>query len=152
MILSTLCYLIENDSYPMLHRVKKEVDVNSGKWIGVGGKFKVGESPEECVVREVFEETGFTMEKYRLRGILTFSSEGWEDEIIFLYTSDDFHGTLQKCDEGELKWIPIADVPSLNLWDGDRIFLKLLEEDSGFFSLKLSYKGNELVEQKLVCY
>ena len=152
MIFSTLCYLIKDDSYLMMHRVKKQDDVNSGKWIGVGGKFKLGESPEECVIREVFEETGFTMEKYRLRGIITFSSEGWEDEIIFLYTSDDFHGTLHECDEGELKWIPIADVPSLNLWDGDRIFLKLLAEDGGVFSLKLSYKGDELVDRQLVCY
>ena len=152
MILSTLCYLIKSDSYLMMHRIKKQDDVNSGKWIGVGGKLKPGESPEECVIREVLEETGFTMGKYRLRGIITFSSEGWEDEIIFLYTSDDFRGTLIECDEGELKWIPISDVPSLRLWDGDRIFLELLEEDRGFFSLKLSYKGDELVDQRLVCY
>ena len=129
----------------MLHRTKKEHDVNEGKWIGVGGKFNSGESPEECVKREVLEETGLTLNDQSLRGILTFSSEGWEDELIFVFTADDFTGELIDCDEGELKWVPIPEIEGLNLWEGDRIFLKLLAEDAPLFSLKLSYRGDELV-------
>ena len=129
----------------MLHRTKKEHDVNEGKWIGVGGKFNSGESPEECVKREVLEETGLTLNDNKLRGILTFSSEGWEDELIFVFTADDFTGELIDCDEGELKWVPIPEIEGLNLWEGDRIFLKLLAEDAPLFSLKLSYRGDELV-------
>ena len=149
MIISTLCYIEKEGSYLMLHRIKKEHDVNEGKWIGVGGKLISGESPEECVAREVKEETGLILNSYRLRGILTFSSEGWEDEIIFVYTADDFSGEVSDCDEGELAWIPKDKIKDLNLWEGDRIFLKLLAEDAPVFSLKLSYRGDELVEHTL---
>ena len=132
----------------MLHRTKKEHDVNEGKWIGVGGKFNSGESPEECVKREVLEETGLTLNDQSLRGILTFSSEGWEDELIFVFTAEKFSGELIDCDEGELKWVPIPEIGALNLWEGDKIFLKLLAEDAPLFSLKLSYRGDELVYAK----
>ena len=149
MIVSTLCYIEKEDSYLMLHRIKKEHDVNEVKWIGVGGKIISGEAPEECLLREVKEETGLTLSSYKLRGVITFASEGWEDEIIFLYTSDEFSGELSDCNEGELKWIQKEDLFSLNLWEGDKIFLKLLFDDAPFFSLKLSYKGDELVEKEM---
>lgn len=149
MYLSTLCYIEKDDAYLMLHRTKKEHDVNEGKWIGVGGKFLPGESPEECVCREVLEETGLTLTDYRMRGVLTFASEGWEDEIIFVYTADGFLGELGQCDEGELAWIPKAELHGLRLWEGDKIFLKLLAEEAPFFSLKLSYRGDELISHSL---
>ncbi len=152
MILSTLCYLETDTSYLMMLRNKKKNDVNAGKWIGPGGKFEKGESPEECMLREVLEETGLTVESYKLRGIITFSSEGWEDELIFLYTADKWQGNLTECSEGELKWIKKADLDTINLWEGDRVFLKLLQDDSNYFSLKLSYVGDTLVEKKLVVY
>lgn len=149
MYLSTLCYIEKDGAYLMLHRTKKQHDVNEGKWIGVGGKFLPGESPEECVCREVLEETGLTLTEYRMRGVLTFASEGWEDEIIFVYTADGFLGEPGQCDEGELAWIPKAELHGLRLWEGDKIFLKLLAEEAPFFSLKLSYKGDELVSHSL---
>ncbi|MBR1628407.1 MAG: 8-oxo-dGTP diphosphatase [Lachnospiraceae bacterium] len=152
MILSKLCYLQRDEQMLMLLRNKKQVDVNAGKWIGVGGKFLPGESPEECVVRETFEETGLTLDAMTLRGLLTFASEGWEDECIFVFVSNAFHGEQKVCDEGELRWIPKDQILDLNLWEGDRIFLKLLLEDDAFFSLKLSYIGDALVEQKLHVY
>ena len=152
MIVSTLCYLERDGQYLMLLRNKKKNDVNEGKWIAPGGKAEAGESPEECVSREVYEETGLSVHKLRMRGILTFSSEGWEDEYIFVFTSDSFSGELIECDEGRLEWIDKKEIPSLNLWEGDRIFLKMLIDDEPFFSLKLSYKWDELVEKKVNTY
>ncbi len=149
---STLCYLEQNGQYLMLHRVKKENDINHDKWIGVGGKFKDGESPEECLLREVREETGFELLDYRLRGIITFTSDRWETEYMYLYTADKFTGTQTDCDEGELVWVRRDELDSLTLWEGDRIFLKLLAEDSPFFSLKLRYKGETLEEKTVVVY
>ncbi len=152
MIVSTLCYLEKDGQYLMLLRNKKKNDVNEGKWIAPGGKAEPGESPEECVLREVCEETGLTVGRLNIRGILTFSSEGWEDEYIFVFTATEFSGEIIECNEGELKWIDKKDILSLNLWEGDRIFLKMLIEDAPFFSLKLSYKGDELIEKKLSTY
>ena len=149
MILTTLCYLEKDDQYLMLHRVKKDVDVNKGKWIGVGGKFEEGESPDECLKREVSEETGLSLTSYRMRGVLTFQSVGWETEYIFVYTADGFEGELKDCNEGVLKWVRKEDLMDLNLWKGDRIFLKLLKEDAPFFSMKLSYVEDDLVEAYL---
>ena len=146
MIQSTVCYLRKGDSYLMLLRNKKQTDVNEGKWIGVGGRLEEGESPEDCVCREVEEETGLTLKNYRLRGLLTFSSKGWEDEYIFVFTSDSFSGELKECDEGELRWIEKSEIETLNLWEGDRIFLKRLIEEDSFFSMRLSYEGDELVD------
>ena len=142
----TLCY-IENDrgEYLMLHRVKKKNDVNQDKWIGVGGKFEEGESPEDCLLREVREETGLELKRYRLRGIVTFVSVGWETEYMYLYTADRYTGTLRECDEGDLEWVPKDQVEALPIWEGDKIFFRLLREDRPFFSLKLSYEGDKLV-------
>ncbi len=151
-ILTTLCYIEKDDCYLMLHRVRKENDINHDKWIGVGGKFKDGESPEECLLREVREETGFELLDYRLRGIITFTSDRWETEYMYLYTADKFTGTQTDCDEGELVWVRRDELDSLTLWEGDRIFLKLLAEDSPFFSLKLRYKGETLEEKTVVVY
>lgn len=145
MRLSTLCYIEREGCYLMLHRVKKKEDVNSGKWIGVGGGLENSESPDECVVREVMEETGLQLISPRMRGVITFVSAGWDDEIMFLYTGEAEGELLPDCSEGELKWIPISEVPSLNLWEGDRVFLKLLLETQEFFSLKLSYNGDTLI-------
>ena len=142
--LSTLCYIRKNDDYLMLHRVSKDNDINKDKWIGVGGHFEEGESPDECLLREVKEETGYTLTSYTMRGIVTFHSGGDTNEIeyMFLYTADAFEGEQTACDEGVLKWVPVERVPSLNVWEGDRIFLDLLVKDEPFFSLKLVYDGN----------
>ncbi|MBQ7566812.1 MAG: 8-oxo-dGTP diphosphatase [Oscillospiraceae bacterium] len=142
---TTLCYIERDGAYLMLHRTKKENDLNEGKWIGVGGKFEEGESPEECLLREVREETGLTLTDYRLRGIVTFVSARWETEYMYLYTAQGFEGTPGDCDEGVLRWVPKSDVPTLPLWEGDRIFLRLLAEDAPFFSLKLVYDENDVL-------
>lgn len=146
MILSTLCYL-ENDrnEYLMLHRVKKENDANRDKWIGIGGKFEDGESPEECVTRETLEETGLTLTDYRYRGLVTFVSDRWETEYMHLFTASGWTGELKSCDEGVLEWIHRDALAALPQWQGDRIFLRLLREGVPFFSLKLRYEGEELV-------
>ena len=145
MKLTTLCYIERNNAYLMLHRVSKKHDVNKDKWIGVGGHFEPGESPEECVLREVKEETGLTLTSWKFRGFITFSSEGWEDEYISLFTADGFTGEQMACDEGVLEWVGKEDVLNLNLWEGDKIFFRLMNEGRPFFSLKLSYQGNRLV-------
>ena len=129
----------------MLHRVKKKNDVNHDKWIGVGGKFEDGESPEECLLREVREETGFTLTNYRYRGIITFVSEGWPTEYIHLFTADGWTGEMRECDEGDLAWVPKAEVPNLPIWEGDRVFFRLLAENRPFFSLKMCYQGDTMV-------
>ncbi len=144
MFQSTLCYIEKDGKYLMLHRTKKEADANKGKWIGVGGKFLENESPEECLLREVFEETGLTLENWQYRGIVTFVSDRWEGEHMHLFTADRFSGTLTQSDEGELEWIDKNELEKLTLWEGDRIFLRLLERGVPFFSLKLSYMGDEL--------
>lgn len=149
MKLTTLCYIEKNNKYLMLHRTKKENDANEGKWIGVGGKFEPEETPEECLLREVKEETGLTLVNYRLRGFVTFVSDKWETEYMFLYTATDYEGEITDCDEGELEWVDKIDVLKLNLWEGDRVFLRLLTEEAGMFSLKLRYEGEKLVEYSL---
>lgn len=145
---TTLCYIEQNGKYLMLLRNKKEHDENAGKWIGVGGKFEEGESPEECLKREVFEETGLTLTNYAFRGIVTFVSDEWGTEYMHLFTATEFSGTCRICKEGELHWIPKEDILGLNLWEGDREFLKLLFEDSEPFFMKLTYQGEKLVEVK----
>lgn len=145
--LTTLCYLEQDGKYLMMHRIKKEHDINEGKWIGIGGHFEKGESPEECLLREAKEETGLTLTSWRFRGIVTFTSDDHPTEYMCLYTADGFEGELaENCREGVLKWIPKEEVLNLKLWEGDRVFLKLLTEEAPFFSLKLSYEHDRLVE------
>lgn len=152
MKLTTLCYIENNDCYLMLHRTKKKNDCNHAKWIGVGGKFEPNESPEACLLREVKEETGLSLTNYRYRGIVTFVSDEWETEYMHLFTADGYEGTLTDCDEGELAWIPKSELFTLNLWEGDKIFLDLLIKDTPLFSLTLKYKGATLVESKVIKY
>lgn len=143
---TTLCYLEQDGKYLMMHRVKKENDINREKWIGIGGHFEKDETPEECLFREVKEETGLTLTSWRFRGIITFQSDRWVTEYMCLYTADGFEGELTECREGDLVWVPKEDVISLNLWEGDKIFFRLLNENAPFFSLKLKYVGDELTE------
>lgn len=140
--MSTLCYIERDGKYLMLHRTRKKNDINKDKWIGVGGHFEQDESPEECVIREVREETGYTLTAWRFRGIVTFVSGDSVTEYMHLFTADGFTGEAAECDEGQLEWVAIRDIPKLNLWEGDRIFLRLLAENAPFFSLKLVYDGN----------
>lgn len=146
MSLTTLCYVEQDDKYLMLHRIKKQHDINKEKWIGIGGHFEENESPEECLLREAMEETGLHLTSWRFRGLVTFISDEWVTEYMCLYTADGFEGTLRECNEGDLQWVRKKELGKLNLWDGDRIFLRLLAEDVPFFSLKLRYEGNDLKE------
>ena len=142
---TTLCYIEQGDCYLMLHRVKKEHDLNKDKWIGVGGGFEDGESPEECLLRETLEETGLTLTCYRFRGIVTFVSDSWETEYMYLFTADGFTGSIVECSEGVLEWVRKDDIPGLPIWEGDKIFLRLLAQDAPVFLLKLQYQGDRLV-------
>lgn len=146
---TTLCYIQREGQYLMLHRVKKENDINHEKWIGVGGKFEDKESPEECLLREVKEETGLTLTRYAYRGLVTFVSDRWTTEYMHLFTADAWEGELIPCDEGDLEWVDMDRVCDLPIWKGDKIFLDLLRQDVPFFSLKLSYEGDTLVEAVL---
>ena len=146
---TTLCYIEKDGCWLMLHRIKKEQDENRDKWIGVGGKFLEGESPEDCVCREVLEETGLTLIDYRYRGIITFVSDVWPCEYMHLFTAGGFSGEVKECDEGVLEWVPREKLRQLPMWAGDRIFLDLLDRDAPFFSLKLVYRGEELTRAVL---
>ncbi len=148
MLETTLCYITRGDEVLMLHRVKKAQDVNAGKWIGVGGKMLPGETPLSCVLRETREETGLTLLAPAYRGIVDFESEGWQ-ERMHLFTADAFTGSLTDCDEGVLAFVPRRDVPALPLWEGDRVFLRLLEAGEPFFRLRLTYEGERLAEARL---
>lgn len=141
---TTLCYLERDGCYLMLHRIKKEKDVNRDKWIGVGGKFEPGEDALQCVMREVREETGFEMQQPLYRGMVDFYCPPWEPERMHLYTCTRFSGTLADCDEGVLEWVPKAEVLSLPIWEGDKIFFALLNQDAPFFHLELYYQGDHL--------
>lgn len=153
MKMTTLCYIEKEGKYLMLHRVKKHHDINAGKWIGVGGHVENGETPEECLLREVKEETGLTLTAYRLRGLVTFLSDVCEPELMCVFTADAFDGELIECDEGELAWVEKSEVLALPTWEGDRVFLeRLLSGDERFFSIKLRYEGDKLVEKKITDY
>lgn len=148
--MSTLCYMEKDEQYLMLHRTVKKNDVNKDKWIGVGGHFEWGESPEDCLLREVWEETGYTLTSYRYRGIVTFVYGEDTVEYMSLYTADKFVGEPHPCDEGELEWVDKKDIFSLNLWEGDKIFFRLLEENRPFFSLKLVYDREDLLKEAVL--
>ena len=149
---TTLCYIEKGNKYLMLHRISKKKDGNKDKWIGVGGHFEKGESPEDCLLREVKEETGLELTSYQFRGIVTFISDEWPDEYMCLYTADKYTGDIGNCDEGELVWVEKGKIMDLNIWEGDKIFLKLLMENQPFFSLKLEYKGDKLINTVLNKY
>ena len=141
---TTLCYIQSGGNYLLLHRTKKKNDQSHDKWLGIGGKFEDKESPEDCILREVLEETGLTLTSYQYRGIVTFVSDVWETEFMHLFTADAFTGTIRDCDEGELEWISKDRYLSLPMWEGDKIFLRLLQTDCTFLSLKLVYQGESL--------
>lgn len=149
MRMTTLCYLERDDCYLMMHRVKKEHDDSHDKWIGVGGKFEKDESPEECMIREVFEETGLQVTQWTYHGIVTFVSDVAQSDYMHLFSAKEWKGEIHECEEGVLQWIPKNQLDQLSLWEGDRIFLKLMNENHPFFSLKLTYHGNHLVESVL---
>lgn len=146
---TTLCYIEKGDEYLCLHRTKKKNDLNEGKWIGLGGKFEDKESPEDCLLREVYEETGLTLTHYRYRGLVTFVSDRWPTEYMHLFTADEFMGEPHECNEGDLRWIKKDELLRKTIWEGDKIFLRLLKEEIPFFSLKLSYQGDVLIESVL---
>ena len=146
MLLTTLCYIEKGDQYLMLHRVKKEHDINKDKWIGVGGKFEDKESPEDCLFRE---ETGLTLTSWKFRGIITFVTDRYETEFMHLYTADDWEGEMIECNEGNLEWLDKKEVFNLKVWEGDKIFFWLMQHDAPFFSLRLEYVGDELVSYSL---
>lgn len=145
---TTLCYVLHGDRVLMLHRTKKEKDINKDKWIGIGGKFLNRESPDECLLREAYEETGLTLTRWQCRGVVTFLSDV-EDEYMYLFTADGFEGDLKECDEGDLQWVSREFLNALPKWEGDEIFLKLLWENAPFFLLKLRYQGDKLQEAVL---
>lgn len=150
--LTTLCYIEQDHRYLMMHRIRKKNDLNHDKWVGVGGHFEEGESPEECLRREVREETSLELTSYRFRGLVTFVSDEWGTEYMFLYTADGFTGQIPErdvCTEGRLEWIDRDRVYDLPIWEGDKIFFRLLEQDLPPFSLKLVYRGDRLVEARL---
>lgn len=147
---TTVCYIEKDNSYLMIHRVKKKNDANKDKWIGIGGKLEEGESPYDCVLREVKEEAGLTLGKVAYKGFITFVSDQFGTEYMHLFKSTDFSGEIfANCDEGVLEWIPKADLLKIPMWEGDKIFLKLLDEDVPFFSLKLVYQGDTLIDHQI---
>ncbi|MCI9040124.1 MAG: 8-oxo-dGTP diphosphatase [Clostridia bacterium] len=152
MILSTLCYIEKDNQYLMLHRTKKKNDMNKDKWIGIGGKFQQNESPEECVIREVKEETGLHLKSYQLRCIVTYVSTNWETEYMYVFTSDDFEGNMIECNEGDLQWINKNEVTKLNIWEGDKIFIEKMQNDNKFFTVKFEYDGDKLLRYDLKEY
>lgn len=149
MINSTLCYITRGNEVLMLHRVKKQNDINKDKWIGIGGKFENEESPDDCLLREAKEETGLTLTSWQCRGVVTFLNDCCEGEYMYLFTADGFEGQLKECDEGDLQWVSREFIDKLPKWEGDQIFLDLLWQEEPFFLLTLCYSGDRLVEAVL---
>ena len=144
---TTLCYITRGDQVLMLHRTKKKNDINQDKWIGIGGKFEGCESPEECLLREAWEETGLTLTSWRCRGVITFlTGDPTQGEYMYLFTADGFEGDLKECNEGDLQWVSRDFLDQLPKWEGDQIFLDLLWQDAPFFLLTLRYDGDKLTE------
>lgn len=146
MLNTTLCYVTRGDEVLMLHRVKKKKDLNKDKWIGIGGKFEGEESPDECLLREAKEETGLTLTSWRCHGVVTFLSDQYEGEYMYLFTADGFEGALKECSEGDLQWVSLEFLNQLPKWEGDEIFLDLMWQDAPFFLLTLRYQGDTLTE------
>ena len=146
MLNTTLCYVTRGDEVLMLHRVKKKKDLNKDKWIGIGGKFEGEESPDQCLLREAKEETGLTLTSWRCHGVVTFLSDQYEGEYMYLFTADGFEGALKECNEGDLQWVSRAFLKQLPKWEGDEIFLNLMWQDAPFFLLTLRYQGDTLAE------
>lgn len=146
MLNTTLCYVTRGDEVLMLHRVKKKKDLNKDKWIGIGGKFEGEESPDQCLLREAKEETGLTLTSWRCHGVVTFLSDQYEGEYMYLFTADGFEGALKECNEGDLQWVSRAFLKQLPKWEGDEIFLNLMWQDAPFFLLTLRYQGDTLTE------
>lgn len=147
---TTLCYIEQDGAYLMMHRVKKENDINREKWVGIGGKFESGETPTECAVREIKEETGVTPKNLRYRGLVTFVSKEYGTEYMHLFTASGYDGKINyDCKEGELVWVKKSEIETLNIWQGDKIFFKLLDSEKAFFSLKLVYDGDKLIDYKV---
>lgn len=149
MILSTLCYIEKDGKYLMLHRTKKKNDINKDKWLGIGGKFEEGESPEECIIREVKKKTGLTLNTYKLRCVVTYVSTNWETEYMYVFTSNDFVGELIECNEGDLQWVQKDKVTELNTWEGDKIFVEKIKNNDAFFTVKFNYDGEKLIKYDL---
>ena len=152
MILSTLCYIEKDGKYLMLHRTKKKNDINKDKWLGIGGKFEDGESPEECIIREVKEETGLILNTYKLRCVVTYVSTNWETEYMYVFTSNDYTGKLIECNEGDLQWIEKDKVTELKTWEGDKIFVEKIKNNDSFFTVKFNYDGEMLIKYDLKEY
>ncbi|MBR5789064.1 MAG: 8-oxo-dGTP diphosphatase [Lachnospiraceae bacterium] len=149
MLNTTLCYIEKDNKYLMLHRVKKVNDLNHDKWVGIGGKFMENETPDECLLREVKEETGLTLTEYRLRGIVTFLSDKWEGEYMYLFTATDYTGEMIECDEGNLEWVPVDKVCDLPIWEGDKLFFNELSNGKSFFTMMLKYEGERLIDHSV---
>lgn len=152
MINSTICYIEKDGKYLMLHRTKKKNDINKDKWIGVGGKFEDKESPEECIIREVKEETGLILNSLSLKCIVTYVSNNWDTEYMYVFTSNDFSGELIECNEGDLEWIDKEKISNLNLWEGDKIFLEKINNSNNFFTVKFEYNGDDLIKYDIKEY
>ena len=152
MINTSLCYIENNGRWLLIHRVKKKQDLNEGKWIGIGGKFEPGETPEQCCIREAKEETGFDITGLDYRGVVDFVSDEWPEEMMHLFTAV-YYGrdaeNLPECDEGFLEWVPIEKVGQLKLWEGDRIFLEIIKKKTPFFKLRLEYNGDRLADSSI---
>ena len=146
---TTLCYIKKENFYLMLHRIKKENDCNRDKWIGIGGKIEEGETPTECIIREAKEETNLTLHSPTFRGIVYFRNDFYPDEDMYLFTCDDFSGTIKECDEGVLEWIDIDKLYDLTLWEGDKIFLDALRKDERYFELTLNYSKDDLISHQI---
>lgn len=147
---TTLCYIEQDGAYLMIHRIKKVNDMNKDKWIGVGGKLENGESPFDCARREILEETGVEVCDLNYRGIITFVSDLYGTEYMHLFTATEYRGEINyNCNEGHLEWVKKEDIPSLPIWEGDKIFFDLIEKENRFFSLKLCYEGDKLVSHTL---
>lgn len=149
---STLIHIEKDGKWLMMHRIKKKNDENHDKWVGIGGKFLEGESPYDCAIREAYEETGLTLKDIKLNGIITFVSDIYGTEYMFLYTCSDFQGELKECDEGNLEWIKKEETLNLPVWEGDKLFINLLLNNSPFFEMKLIYQGDILVDNSVVIY